>query len=320
LKTAAAAVAGLSGGLALGASLPGRAAVPPRAVIGIATNVEVFDGQDRLIPQAVDALLNRALAGALGAPDGPRALAQLFFPNDVVGIKINCLAGRGLSTHAELVDAVIGQLVKAGVRTDNILVWDRSDRDLTRGRYKIRRSGAGPLYLGTNDEYENEPIDAGSVGGCLSRLLTHRMTALINIPVVKDHDLAGISGALKSFYGAIHNPNKYHDNACSPYIADLYAHPAIRSKARLTIFDGLMPQFQGGPAYVPDYAFKLGSIFVSTDPVAADAMALRIITDRRNAAGLESLGKAGRAPAWLHQAALLGLGTDDWSRIAEVKL
>jgi uncharacterized protein (DUF362 family) len=291
------------------------AALDPRALVGMARDPAVVGRDGRIVPAGVAALLDRALVRALAAPSALEGLGRLFGPADTVGIKVNCLAGRGLSTHLELVEAIIALLVKAGVPADHVLVWDRSDRDLRRARYPLRRSGDGPLFLGTNDDYENEPIDAGSVGGCLSRILTRRITAVINVPILKDHDLAGISGALKSFYGAIHNPNKYHDDNCSPFVADLAAHPVVRSKTRLTIYDALVAQFQGGPAYVPEYGWPLGAVFASTDPVAGDAVALDLITRKRREVGLESLEKAGRPARWLREAAKRGLGIDDLGRI-----
>ena len=56
---------------------------------------------------------------------------------------------------------------------------------------------------------------------------------LINLPVLKDHDGAGVTIALKNMYGAIHNPNKYHPNGCDPYVADLNMLPEIRSRMKL---------------------------------------------------------------------------------------
>ena len=288
---------------------------PATAHVGMARDPAVLTASGGVLPAGVAALLDRALAGALGTPTATAGLARLFGPADTVGIKVNCLAGRGLSTHLELVEAIIAALVQVGVRADRIIVWDRTDHDLTRARYRVRRSGDGPLVFGTNDDYENEPIDAGSVGGCLSRILTRRVTAVVNVPILKDHDLAGISGALKSFYGAIHNPNKYHDDNCAPFVADLAAHPMVQGKARLTVFDALRPQFQGGPAYVPEYAWPLGAVFASTDPVAADAVALDLISRKRREVGLESLEHAGRPARWLPLAAARGLGVADLARI-----
>jgi uncharacterized protein (DUF362 family) len=313
---------GLAAGLLGGGSRLAwaRASAPPprRARVGVASDARVWGPSDALVATGVDHLLDRALARALGGADGAAALATRFAPADVVGIKVNCLAGRGLSTHIELVQSLTNLLVRAGVRADNIIVWDRSDRDLARARYGVRRTGDGPRCFGTNDDYEPEPIEAGAVAGCLSRILTRRISALINVPVLKDHDLAGISGALKSFYGAIHNPNRYHDHACTPYVADLNTHPAIRSKLRLTVFDALRPQFHGGPAYDPAYGWPLGRVFVSTDPVAADVVALRLLEEKRAQEGLPSLERSGRAPAWLPLAAKLGLGVGDPALIDEV--
>ena len=47
--------------------------------------------------------------------------------------------------------------------------------------------------------YEPEPQFAGSVGTCFSKIVSHLCTAIINVPVLKDHDLAGISVAMKNF-------------------------------------------------------------------------------------------------------------------------
>ncbi len=313
----AAAGAGAAAGTGAGAG----ARVPSglRARVGFAHEPGVFDSSDRLVPAVLDAMLDRALGAAFGVADAVAALRTCLQPSDVVGLKVNCLAGHGLSTHPELVFALVGKLVRAGIRAENVVVWDRSDTDLKRARYTIRRSGDGPLFYGTNDDYERDPIDVGSVGGCLSRILTRRVTAIINVPIVKDHDLAGISGGMKSFYGAIHNPNRYHDNHCSPYVADLFSYPVIRGKVRLTIFDALAPQYHGGPAFVPAHTWRFASVFASTDPVAADAIALKIVREKRRQAGMDSLEQAGRPAVWLEQAAGLGLGIGDERRIDEVR-
>jgi uncharacterized protein (DUF362 family) len=293
-------------------------AAPARVRVGIARDPGAVGPDGVLVPAGVDHVLDRALSATFGTKDAVTGLSRLLSRGDVVGIKVNCLGGRGISTHPELVEALIGKLTKAGARADDIVVWDRTDRDLARARFTVRRTGTGPLYYGTNDDYENEPIEAGSVSGCLSRILTRKLSVVINVPVLKDHDLAGISGALKSFYGAIHNPNKLHDGGCNPYVADLFQHASVRSKVKLTVFDALVPQFHGGPAYVPANTWKLGGVFASMDPVAADATALKMIEEKRKEAGMDSLEKAGRAPKWLARAAALGLGTTDPTRIEEV--
>ena len=58
--------------------------------------------------------------------------------------------------------------------------------------------------------YENELAMFGSAGSLLSKTLTQVCDAVINLPVLKDHGIVGVTMALKNLFGAIHNPNKYH--------------------------------------------------------------------------------------------------------------
>jgi uncharacterized protein (DUF362 family) len=116
---------------------------------------------------------------------------------------------------------------------------------------------------------------------------------------------------MKNWYGVIHNPNKYHDSGCDPYVADVVRHPFIKDKLRLTVLDGVVAQCHGGPALRVDATFELGVVAASTDPVAADLWALRVIDEERARRGLPSLEEAGRPPRWLATAANYGLGLDD---------
>ena len=126
--------------------------------------------------------------------------------------------------------------------------------------------------------------------------------------MLKDHDLAGVSAGMKNLYGVIHNPNKYHDNACDPYVADLAAHPVVRERLALTICDGLVAQCQGGPAFVSGWTWNYGGLLAARDPVALDRVAADIIDRRRAVKGLPSLVQAERGPAWIDTAGRHGLG------------
>ena len=59
--------------------------------------------------------------------------------------------------------------------------------------------------------------------------------------------LFGVTIALKSMFGAIHNPNKYHMNVGNPYVADVFMLPPIRQKVRLHICDATTAQYGAGP-------------------------------------------------------------------------
>jgi uncharacterized protein (DUF362 family) len=271
-----------------------------------------------LDPAVARAALEAALVAATGLRSGREAIAALFRPNDTVGIKVNSLGGPALSPRRELVGALAALLGELAVPARRIIVFDRSSRELQRAGYAIRRDGDAYLCYGIDNDYESEPSTSGEIGSCFARLVSTTCTALVSFGVVKDHDLAGVSAGLKNLYGLIHNPNKYHDHNCDPYVADVLNHPWVRGKLRLTILDGVTAQCHGGPAYRPDTVWPLGTVVASTDPVAADAWAWRAIDAERTRRGLPSLAEAQRPPRFLATAAGYGLGVGDPSAIKEV--
>lgn len=284
-----------------------------------ARRANVIDGPSGTVHlEVLRESLGKAVAAAIGTDQPVAAFRQLFRPTDTVGIKVNTLAGRGLSSHPEVVTLLVEWLKEAGVRPSHIVVWDRSDRELEAAGFKLSRDASAVRCQGTNEDYDWTPREWGDGGSCFARLLVTELTALINVGMIKDHDLSGISAGMKNLYGTIHNPNKYHDNGCSPYLAQLAAFPLIRDKLRLTVLDGLMAQCHGGPARSARWAWPWGGVLVSTDPVAIDAVAHQVIEERRREEKLSTLAAEGRDPKWLAVAAELGLGTATLERITVV--
>ncbi len=247
------------------------------------------------------------------------AWRSLFNKNDVVGIKLNCLAGKKFSPHTEIVEAIINGIKSAGVRESNIIIFERFNRELENAGFNIRRRGNGFRCFGTDDlpsgGYDSKPLIIGSVGSCFSKIASSLCTAIVNVPILKDHDLAGVSIGMKNFFGIIHNPNKYHDRNCNPYVADLNSHPFIKDKLRLIVCDALKAQYHGGPAFKPQWAWDFRGMLIGTDPVALDRIGAQIIEKKRREVNMSSLKEAGREPKYIQTAASLGLGVDDPSLI-----
>jgi uncharacterized protein (DUF362 family) len=262
-------------------------------------------------PEAARLAMAGSLSASVGAGSGVEAAAALFSPKDVVGIKVNCLAGKYLSPRVELVEALVDLIAEAGVDRQRIIVFERSNRELQRAGFTIRESGPSYRCIGTNNDYDREPSTSGAIGSCFARMVSTTCSALVSFGVVKDHDLSGVSAGMKNWYGVIHNPNKYHQNGCDPYIADVARHPYIRNKLRLTVLDGVIAQCHGGPAYRQGGVFELGMVAASTDPVAADLWAWREIEAERARRGMPTLEAAGRPVRFLATAAGAGLGVDD---------
>lgn len=268
----------------------------------------------------VTALIQRTLCRLVDVKDPQEALRALFSPKDTVAIKLNCLAGPGLSSSVSVVYGLTGELNKIGISNQNIIIFERSTRELTRvGFEENRYLDSKPKCFG-NDElgFESTLSFSGEVGSLWSRVLA-RTTALINIPVIKDHDLSGVGCGMKNLYGLIHNPNRYHDNNCDPYVADVSAHPYVKNKLRLILADGLTAQYHGGPARVLTHQWRHAGLLAATDPVALDAVAGQMIDKQRFGHGMASLAESKRPPKWLQTAAQKNLGVADLKKIQLIK-
>ncbi len=253
----------------------------------------------------------RRLTGTAAAPEG---LARLFSRQDRVGIKVNTIGGRMISTRPVLSLALADLLTKNVVAERNVLIWDRTNRELKEAGYALSESSGGLKVFATDTAgagYETEPVSHRNIGSLFSTIQTNFVTASISLAILKDHGLAGITAGMKNYFGAIHNPNKYHDNHCDPFVAELFDTPAVKQKHRLSVVDALLVQYHRGPSFHPRWAEPCGRLIFSQDPVAADAVGWQLVERLRKQKGLPALVEEGRRPAYLETAEKMGLGR--WS-------
>jgi len=266
-------------------------------------------------------VLDRAMQTMYDCDSPLEAWKKVVRPGEVVGLKVNCLAGKGNSTRPELVDAICERLQQAGIK--DIVIWDRLNVDLENARFRIVERGSGIRCFG-NDTlgFDPELATFGSVGSLVARTLTQVCDAVINLPVLKDHGITGVTLALKSMFGAVHNPNKYHVNVGDPYVADVNMLPPIRQKVRLTICDATAAQYEGGPSYMPQWTWPFNGLIVGRDPVALDYTGWQIIEKKRAEVGMKSLKESKREPTYITTAAdsQHRLGTNDPKRLELVEV
>ncbi len=292
---------------------------------------KVVNSRDPLLREAGSSLdsgrllkmLDRAVQ-ELYASDTPLdAWKKVVRPGEVVGLKVNCLSGRGNSTSVLLVEVLCARLQDAGIRQKDIVIWDRLNTDLESAGFRVATRQDRIRCFG-NDTlgYEEELATYGNVGSCLSKTLTQVCDAVINLPVLKDHGLAGVTMALKNLFGAIHNPNKYHLSVGNPYIADVNMLPPIRQKVRLQICDATTAQYEGGPSYMPQWTWPYNALLISRDPVALDYTGWQILEQKRAEKGMKSLRALGRAPDYIATAADPNhrLGTNDPRQIEKAEV
>jgi uncharacterized protein (DUF362 family) len=259
---------------------------------------------------AYAAMLKAGLAEFFGTENPIPSLAQMF-PSGAVGMKVNCLTRKFNSTPVALTGAFGDLLLEAGVAENNIVVWERTNRELKDAGFELNASSFGRRCLGTDTNglgYSSSFFNSGDVNSLISSILTDLLKHNVNMPILKDHSLAGLSGCFKNMYGAIHNPNKYHDNNCDPYAAHVSNLAPIRDKTRLIIMDAVRIQYNNGPGYDSRYLANYGGLIIARDPVAADTIALEIMENLRAKNKLTDLKDAGRQAKHIKTGESLGLG------------
>jgi uncharacterized protein (DUF362 family) len=263
-------------------------------------------------------LLDRAMQSFYGGDSPLDAWKKVARPGEVVGLKVNCLSGKGAATNPVLVDAICERLQQAGIPPKDIVIWDRLNSDLESAGFRVATRNDRIRTIGNDTAgYDMDLAVYGNAGSLLSKTLTHTCDAVINLPVLKDHGIVGVTLALKNLFGAIHNPNKYHTNAGDPFVADVNMFDPIRKKVRLTICDGLTAQYEGGPSFMPQWSWPYNGLLVARDPVALDYTGWQILERKRAEKGMKPLRELHREPLYIATAADAGhrLGTNDPQRI-----
>lgn len=248
IERTAAAGAGLVGAAMLGTGeLTGTQQAPKLSRVALIRSQSVMaaDSQPRL--DKLLEMLDIAVQHVFDTDNVQQAWEQVAASDDVVAIKVNCI-GPHLNSSVPVVQAVTTRLIDLGIPANNIIVFDRTTEELRKAGFPVQTEGDGVRIYGTDGDYD-EPINHRSFHHRLTKIITQRASAIINIPVLKNHARAGVTLAMKNHYGSIDNPAAYHgeyDN-CDPYIADVNDIPAIKNKTRLIVCDATRGCWDGGP-------------------------------------------------------------------------
>lgn len=270
----------------------------------------ISSGRD-LDQAKITAMLRRGVQIVCGSLNEKNGFNGLFSRTDRVGIKINTIGGRNISSRPELSLALAGLLAESGLQEKNIVIWDRTNRELKESGYRLSDSARDLKIFATDTVgagYETELVSHLSIGSLFSTIQTNFVTSSISLAILKDHGLAGVTAGMKNYFGAIHNPNKYHDFHCDPFVAELFDTSIIKQKHRISILDALIVQYHRGPSYHPAWAEACGILIFGLDAVAVDSVGWQLIEKLRAGKGLASLKEEKREPSYLWTAERMGLG------------
>jgi uncharacterized protein (DUF362 family) len=276
---------------------------------------------------------------------------KVFFePGDRVAIKVNASGAPQCVSSPELVLEVIAGLQSAGVKPQDVWLYERYAQQMDLVGYEAwvpdgvhvwpgeRRRGelAGydrDVYVEVDFQGEEDRRSY------LCEVVSKRVNKIVNIPNVKDHASAGATGCLKNIaYGSFNNVARSHElkshiTHTRTFIGTLCGVEPLWSRTVLHILDGLRGVWHGGPAaFTPEFFWYPKFLQFGTDPTAIDRLLVDTIEKKRQEMGAVSLYNRDpkylggtradrkimiryREPSHVDYAASLGLGIADKERI-----
>ena len=361
-------------GAAAAAQVSGRAAptklsMPglfPGRVVSVRHSGCYLDGKFQAEP--IRAMMRKGMVELTGAPDWTSAWRMFFEKGDVIGIKVNPVGQPDVISCAEVLQEIIAGLNQAGVPNKDIVVYDRYRQQFLRAGFQkwlpegVREDWAAQDYQqmqlgmdgydpghymemalaqppGAQDDKDKktagpDPRDEHVRRSYVAQFLTKRVNKLINLPVLKHHQSAGVTLALKNLsHGLVNNVNRSHSsstlNACGSFIPAVVNIPVIREKTALHVLDGILGMYHGGPGgRKGKYVFVNHTLYFATDPVAVDKTGWAVLDAKRVEKGMATIALSkpdadstflNCQPEHIEIAGALGLGVFDDKKIERKK-
>ncbi|HHE55367.1 MAG TPA: DUF362 domain-containing protein [Caldithrix abyssi] len=239
----------LKSGLAAGLTLPlpitehlfSKSNNSAKSKVVLIRRKDLFSKKGRPNPHVVQEMLDKALLELTGKPKIDEAWAAIVNKEDIVGIKSN--VWRPLHTPVEVEQAIKKRLLEAGIEEKNLSIDDR---------------------------------------GVLNNPVFKKATALINTRPMRTHAWSGVGSLNKNYIMFVPNPSHYHPDSCAD-LATIWKLPIVKDKTRLNILVMFTPLFHGiGPHHFnPKFTWRYNGLIVGFDPVAVDAVGVRIIQNKR---------------------------------------
>ncbi|RLB65874.1 MAG: cytoplasmic protein [Deltaproteobacteria bacterium] len=252
------------------------------------------------------------LALTQSAVDALGGMARFISRGDVVTIKPNIGWDRtplqAANTNPLVIAALVRMVLEAGAK--RVTVTDASCNEASRsfqrsGIWKAAHDAGAEVVLPAKHRFRTMRLN----GEVLDEWPIFRPVVdadkVINAPVVKHHNLAKYTGALKNWYGLLGGRRNRLHQKIDVSIADL----ATFMQPTLTVVDATRVLMRNGPqgGNIADTK-ALHKVIASVDQIAADAYSCQLIGVRRDDLGYLDL---------CHQR---GLGTKVWEDLRRTEV
>ena len=201
----------------------------PGRVVAVTSAKSVDTATGAANDEAVREMMARGMRALTGAGTTADAWRRFFEPADRVGIKVNCGGYPHCISAYEIVAEVVRQLTGIGVPVSQIYVYERFQNQMDQCNYaphlpegvqtvaaeranrNVDNSGYDPATYLEADLFGEDDTRSN-----MMRLVSQRLTKIINIPNMKDHGATGVTGCLKNIaYGSFSNVARTHQNGKS---------------------------------------------------------------------------------------------------------
>jgi hypothetical protein len=264
------------------------------------------DGQ-KFNPEVIKEMMERGMRELTGEARTIDAWRKFISADDIVGIKVNAGGRPWVVSSPPIVAETVRNLMEVGVKPQNIYVYERFQSQLDDINYAQYLPEGVNIYAAERanrrvDNTNYDPttyVEADFFGeddtrSCMTKLISQKLTKIINIPNIKDHGATGVTGCLKNIaYGSFSNVARTHFKGVThtySYVGTLAAVEPLKSRTVLQIMDGLRGVWHGGP-FAPSlkYVFFPRQIWFGTDPVAMDRILIDVVDDERKRQGAISV-------------------------------
>lgn len=273
---------------------------------------------EALSPDVLRKMVDGSIVALTGQADASAAWRALFDPAERIAIKVNAFRNSTIWTHVELVKAVTDSMQASGIPGEQITIFDYYDDELTTAGFTLNKDGPGVRCFGTEQMYTSLWDVYGFSSVKLSEILVSA-DALINMPVLKSHMIAGMTFALKNHYGSVNNPEGLH--YISKGLPALNEIAPIKDATRLVIGDVLSAntKYSGSwPYWEADV--KGDSILMTYDPLAADTVGWEMLQKLCDEKGSPTKGLVGMAEPWFKTCGEANLGANALDNIELVEI
>lgn len=230
--------------------------------------------------RALTEMLEDGLCIALRQTSAAAAWQSLLKKDDRILLKFNRADAERLNISTDMVTVLVESMMRAGLEARQITLVEATSLD----------SWAGDLAKAPWG-WSQRSYDFGSGESRGSEQLikaAEEATAIINVPFLKAHRIAGMTGCLKNLsHGLIRRPALYHANQCCPYIPDIVNMPVIRDKLRLNIVNAIRVIYDTRPDATRDPLGQANTLLLGTDPVAVDTIGQTVLDSLRQEKGLQ---------------------------------